>query len=125
MPVKKKINKKKKALRKITPKKKTAKKALRKKKISAKKPALKKVKEKVIGIVTHYFPKVRAAVVKLKAPLKAGDTVKIKGHTTDFTQNIASLQIDHIPVSAAKKGQEIGMLVDSRVREHDIVCKER
>ncbi len=117
MPVKKKINKKKKVSRKITPKKKTAKKA--------KRPALKKVKKNIIGIVTHYFPKVRAAVVKLKAPLKAGDTVKIKGHTTDFTQNIASMQIDHVPVSVAKKGQEIGLLVDSRVREHDIVCKEK
>jgi putative protease len=91
-----------------------------------KKRPLKKrvVKEKAIGIVTHYFPKVRAAVVKLKAPLAVGDTVKIKGYTTDFTQVVTSMQIEHVPIQSAKKGQEIGLLVDSRVRQHDIVYKD-
>ena len=73
--------------------------------------------------MTHYFPKVRAAVIKLKAPLSVGDTIKIKGHTTDFKQNIASLQINRVSVDSAKKGDEIGLLVDSRVRQHDVVCK--
>jgi len=82
-----------------------------------------KPKEKVIGIVTHYFSKVRAAVIKLKAPLSVGDTIKIKGHTTDFKQAITSLQIDRVPIDSAKKGQEIGLLVDSRVRQHDSVYK--
>jgi len=82
-----------------------------------------KSKEKVIGIVTHYFSKVRAAVIKLKAPLSVGDTIKIKGHTTDFKQAITSLQIDRVPIDSAKKGQEIGLLVDSRVRQHDAVYK--
>ena len=82
-----------------------------------------KSKEKVIGIVTHYFSKVRAAVIKLKAPLSVGDTIKIKGHTTDFKQAITSLQIDRVPIDSAKKGQEIGLLVDSRVRQHDSVYK--
>lgn len=86
-------------------------------------PVLKKPKEGIIGIVTHYFPKVRAAVIKLKAPLAAGDTIKIKGHTTDFTQKITSMQIDHVPLNSAKKGQEIGLLVNSRVRQNDAVYK--
>ena len=73
--------------------------------------------------MTHYFPKVRAAVIKLKAPLSIGDTIKIKGHTTDFKQAISSLQIDRVPINSAKKGQEIGLLVDSRVRQHDAVYK--
>ena len=85
--------------------------------------AAKKPKEKAIGIVTHYFPKVRAAVVKLKVPLAIGDTVKIKGHTTEFKQKVASLQIDRVPINTAKKGDEIGLLVDSRVRQHDVVYK--
>jgi putative protease len=59
----------------------------------------------------------------LKAPLAVGQTIKIKGHTTDFKQNITSLQINHVPVNTAKKGEEIGLLVDSRVRQHDIVYK--
>lgn len=80
-------------------------------------------KEEVVGVVTHYFPKVRAAVVKLKGTLAIGDTIHIKGHTTDFTQQVTSIQINHVPVNTAKKGQEIGLLVDSRVREKDIVYK--
>jgi putative protease len=96
-----------------------------KKRIVKKRIVVKKAKEKenIIGTVTHYFPKVRAAVIKLKAPLAVGDTVKIKGHTTDFTQTITSIQIDHVPVNQAKKGQEIGLLVDSRARQHDTVYK--
>ncbi|MDI6759152.1 MAG: hypothetical protein QMD94_05730, partial [Candidatus Omnitrophota bacterium] len=77
----------------------------------------------IIGIVTHYFPKVRAAVIKLKAPLATGDTIKIKGSTTDFIQSVTSIQDEHIAINSAKKGQEIGLLADSRVREHDIVYK--
>ena len=64
-----------------------------------------------------------AAVIKLKASLTTGDLVKIKGHTTDFKQAVTSMQVDHVPVDQAKKGQEIGLLVDSRVRQHDIVYK--
>lgn len=120
------------------PKKKTVKKKPMKKKVAQKKPvkrkaikkkpvkktaALRKAKQNIIGVVTHYFPHVRAAVVKLKAPLKIGDVVKIKGHTTDFTQTVNSIQIDRVPITAAKRGQEIGVLVNSRVRQHDVVIK--
>lgn len=120
--------KKTKVVRKRRPVRKSAVKAA--KKVIKKKPLKKKAakkkaapKQPVIGVVTHYFPHVRAAVVKLKAPLAAGDTIKIKGHTTDFTQTITSMQIDRAPIESAKKGQEIGLLVDSRVRQHDIVTK--
>ena len=82
-----------------------------------------KPKENVIGTVTHYFPHVKAAVVKLKAPLAVGDMIKVKGHTTDFTQPITSMQLDHEDISVAKKGMEIGLQVISRVRQHDKVCK--
>ena len=113
---------KKKTLKKRITKKRALQKVLRKKRV-AKTPRIKKPKEKIIGEVTHYFPKVMAAVIKLKAPLTTGDLVKIKGHTTDFKQTVTSMQIDHVPVAQAKKGQEIGLLVDSRVRQHDIVYK--
>ncbi|MBP7836283.1 MAG: translation elongation factor-like protein [Candidatus Omnitrophica bacterium] len=76
-----------------------------------------------MGIVTHYFSHVRAAVIKLKGPLAAGDTIKVKGHTTDFVQPVSSMQINHVSVNQAKKGQEIGLLVDSRARQHDLVYK--
>ncbi len=81
----------------------------------------KKVKVTIIGTVTHYFPKVNAAVVKLKKPLSVGDTVLIKGSTTQFKQKIESMQIDHVVISKAKKGDEIGLEVKDRVREHDLL----
>ena len=113
---------KKKVVKKKPVKKSTARKLIRKAKTTT---VTKKLKENVIGVVTHYFPKVRAAVVKLKAPLIMGDVIKIKGHTTDFTQTVTSLQIDRVPINSAKKGQEIGLLVDSRVRQHDVVYKPK
>ena len=124
------------------PAKKTVKKVVRKKpavKKAVKKPVKKPVKKaarksapskpklklegKLVGEVTHYFSHVRAAVLKLKIPLAVGDTVKIKGHTTDFTQVISSLQIDRTPLQKAKAGDEVGLQVDSRVRTGDIVTK--
>jgi len=127
MPTKKKKTKMK-AVKKRILKRKPAKKSVVKKRPAKKKVAAvakkKKIeKEKIIGTVTHYFPKVRAAVVKLKAGLSAGDAIRIKGHTTDFSQNVTSIQIDRVPISSAKKGDEVGLLVNSRVRQHDMVYK--
>ncbi len=115
------LKKKRKVIKKKRVTKRPAKRAQRKAK--KKLATAKKAKENIIGIITHYFPKVRAAVVKLKGSLAIGDTVKIKGHTTDFKQAINSIQIDRIPINSAKKGQEVGLLVDSRVRKNDVVYK--
>ena len=138
MAIKKKVKKIKKTraaakkvpLRKKPAAKKSVKKAVRAKPVP-KKPAKTKSALKtslyptlqIIGEVTHYFPHVRAAVIKLKAPLTVGDKIKIKGHTTDFTQVITSMQIDRVPITGAKKGDEIGLQVNSRVRQQDKVYK--
>lgn len=108
--------------------------AVKKKPAAKKKPIRKQLSEKttvkkipvktkviVVGKITHYFPKVRAAVIKLKIPLSIGDRIKIKGHTTDFTEDVVSMQMDRVPVKAAKKGQEIGLMVQARVRRGDTV----
>jgi len=96
----------------------------RKAKSAKKKPAKSALKkENIIGTITHYFPHVRAAVIKLKTPLTTGDIIKIKGHTTDLTQSVGSMQIDRVPINSAKPGDEIGLLVSSRVRQHDVVYK--
>ncbi len=127
MPLKKKKKRVKKLLRRKAAKKAPKKAAKKRVKVSRAKPkavkAARKPKEDVIGIVTHYFPHVRAAVIKLKAPLSTGGKIRIKGHTTDFVQKITSMQIDRVPINSAKKGQEIGLLVDSRVRQHDLAYK--
>jgi putative protease len=79
--------------------------------------------EKEIGKVTHYYGHLSVGIVKLKAALSVGDTIHIKGHTTDITQPVDSIQIEHKDVPSAKKGDVIGLKVKDHVREHDVVCK--
>jgi hypothetical protein len=127
-PIKKLLKKKTKTLKK--PAKKSVKiinkKNTKKKLVLKKKPVVKKtpkIEGNLIGTITHYFPHVQAAVIKLKAPLAKGETVKIKGHTTDLTQLVTSMQIDRVDIETAKKGDEIGLQVSSRVRKQDKVYK--
>jgi putative protease len=77
-----------------------------------------------IGRVTHFFSKISVAVIELKAPLAVGDTVHIKGPTTDFEQVVESMQIEHKNVQRAEAGQSIGLKVAQRVREKDMVYKK-
>ena len=82
------------------------------------------IKLEKIGDVTHYFPHVNAAAVKLaKSGISVGDKIYIKGHTTDFKENVRSIQLDHVAINKGKKGQEIGLFVKSRVRIGDRVYK--
>ena len=78
---------------------------------------MEEVKEKLIGRVTHYFPKVEAAIIKLEDNLQIGDRVKFKRDDQEFEQNVESMQIDHKDIQKAKKGQEIGVKVDQKVKE--------
>jgi putative protease len=78
--------------------------------------------EKLIGKITHYFNKISVGIIEItEGELKVGDTIHIKGHTSDFTQQITSMQIEHKPIETAKKGDAIGIKVDSPVHEHDQV----
>jgi len=78
---------------------------------------------KQVGTITHYFTKINVAVIELEAPLKTGDRVAVKGMTTDFEQTVDSMQIEHMEVKEAKKGDSIGLKVKDRVRPGDIVYK--
>jgi len=51
--------------------------------------------EKEVGTIIHFYPKIMVAVVKVSDSLKVGETIRIAGHTTDFTQTVDSLQIEH------------------------------
>ena len=73
--------------------------------------------EKEIGEVTNYFKQVKAAAIKLTAPLKVGDEIEIKGGERDVKMKVHSMQIDRKPVSAAKKGEEVGLLVPEDVHK--------
>ncbi len=73
---------------------------------------------KLIGEVTHYFGDINVAIIKLADTLKVGDTVRIVGGVdTDFDQKTGSMEIDHEKVETAKKGQDVGVKVDQKVRE--------
>jgi putative protease len=76
------------------------------------------------GEITHYFPKVWAAVLAVACPiLNIGDKIRIVGHTTNFDEQVASMQIDRVPIQSAKKGDEIGILVKKRARKGDKIYK--
>ncbi len=78
--------------------------------------------EKEIGIVTHYFSHINVAGIDItNGELKVGDTIHIKGHTSDFTQKINSMQIEHQDVEKAVAGQSIGIKVTEHARVHDNV----
>lgn len=102
---------------------KTAKKNLKARLVIKKKASAGAPLGRVLGEIAHYFPHVNAAVVKVKESIKTGDSIRIKGHTTDFTEEIASMQIDHNPILEAKPGDEIGLKVGNRVRIGDTVYR--
>ncbi len=79
--------------------------------------------EKLIGKITHYFGKPGVGIIKLTDALKVGDTVHIKGHASDFTQPVSSMQIEHAVVNEGKAGDAVGIKVDQKVHEHDEVYK--
>ena len=77
--------------------------------------------ETEVGEITHFFDKVSVAVIQLTKNLKVGDRIHIKGVTTDFEQNINSMQIDRKPIEEAKPGDDIGMKTEERVKAKDKV----
>lgn len=77
-----------------------------------------KVEGKYIGEITHFFPHVSAAVVKLVSDLKVGDKIKIVAANGDeFEQDVSTIQIDRTEIEQAKKGDEVGLKVDQKVHE--------
>jgi len=100
------------------------------------------MEEKPIGKITHYYGKIGVAIVKFNREVKVGERVHFKGpHTdftqqlssmqynrvhfkgphTDFTQQLSSMQYNHQDIESAKKGQEVGIKVEQKVREGDEV----
>jgi len=80
--------------------------------------------EQEIGRVTHYFGKLEvAAITVTDGELRPGDAIHIRGHTTDLTMTVESIQLEHESLELAKPGDEIGLKVPEHVREHDVVYK--
>ncbi len=71
-----------------------------------------------IGEVIHFFGDIEVAIIRLSGSLEVGDEIGIVGgEDTDFTQTVESMEADHEKVELAKKGEEIGIKVESKVRK--------
>ena len=79
--------------------------------------------EQEIGVINEFFARINVAGVSLNDTMRVGDTIHIKGHTTDLEQPIDSMQIEHEQVQEAKAGQAVGIRVKDRVRHGDKVYK--
>lgn len=78
-------------------------------------------KDTKVGKITHYYDKLGVGIIKLAKPLKVGQTVKISGKTTNFEQLVSQMQFDRKDIKSGKKGQEVGVKVNSKVRQGDEV----
>ena len=81
------------------------------------------MEEKEIGQVEDFFAHVNVIAVKLTGDLSVGDRIHVKGHTTDFIQEVTSMQIEHQTVIKAKAGDDVGIKVTEKVRHEDKVFK--
>ena len=79
--------------------------------------------EEEVGRVMDYFAKIGVAGIDLTAKLRVGDTIRIKGHTTDLEQSVDSMQIDRASVEEAAPGDKIGIKVKDRCRGGDHVYR--
>jgi len=81
------------------------------------------VEKKLIGKISHFYPKISVAVVDLDDTIRVGDRISIEREGGTFEQNVDSMQIEHENISEAKKGQSIGLKVADKTREGAKVFK--
>ena len=82
------------------------------------------MQEQEIGYISNYFGNISVVIIEMtNETLETGDTVHFKGHTTDFTNTVASMQIEHEKVEKVKKNDSVGLKVSERVRKTDKVYK--
>ena len=80
--------------------------------------------EEEVGVIVKYFAKPSVAAIEIKnGTIKKGDLIRYKGHTTDFTEVVNSMEVDNQPIEEAKAGDLVGIKVKERVRENDKVYK--
>jgi hypothetical protein len=89
-------------------------------------PARPAPSEERIGVVTHYYSHLSAATLRLESgTLRVGDVIHIRGHTTDFSQSVESLEVNHVPATEVGPNDDFGLKVVQHAREHDVVYKVR
>jgi hypothetical protein len=80
--------------------------------------------ETKVGKVIHYYPKISVAAVVLDGHLATGDRIHILGPHDDLHQSVISMELAHVPITEAGRGQDIGIKVAARVHEGDLVYRE-
>lgn len=85
------------------------------------KPTVSKKIEKPIAEITHFYDKIKVAVLKVYSPIKEGDVIRIVGAQGDFKQPVKSMQIDHQTVQIAKKGADVGLKLSKSAKPGDKV----
>ena len=80
--------------------------------------------ETKIGEVTHFYSQISVAVIQLNGDIKVGERISIIGHTTEFSQTVESMQVNHQPIETAGAGDEIALKVWDYVRRGDLVYRE-
>ncbi|MDD5657145.1 MAG: translation elongation factor-like protein [Elusimicrobia bacterium] len=76
-----------------------------------------------LGKVKNYYSHLRVFALTIEAPLSIGDTIRIKGHTTDLTQKVEAMQVEHLSVQSAAPGEAVAVQVADKVRVGDAVYK--
>jgi U32 family peptidase len=80
--------------------------------------------EEQVGVVIKFFAKPSVAAIEVTGgAIKKGDRLAFKGHSTDFTEEVKSMEIDNKTVEEAKPGDMVGLKVAQKVRENDKVYK--
>lgn len=76
-----------------------------------------------VGKVTHYYNHISVAVLELTGELKVGEKIHILGRTTDFYQQVGSMEIEHQKIQSAGPGTEVALKVIESLRKGDVVFK--
>ena len=80
--------------------------------------------EDQVGVVVNFYAKLSVAAVKVTSgSITKSDLLKYKGYTTDFTEEVTSMEINNQPAEKAQVGDLVGLKVKKRVRERDKVYK--
>jgi putative protease len=80
--------------------------------------------EEQVGVIVKFFAKPSVAAIEITSgSIKTGDLLRYEGHTTDFTEEVSSMEIDNQQVEEAKAGDLVGIKVKERVRENDKVYR--
>lgn len=79
--------------------------------------------ETMVGVVDDYYSHLSVITLTLQSPLKVGDKIHVRGHTTDMTEILESMQINHAPVTQAKVGDPIGIKAVGKCRAGDYLYR--